>query len=102
MTPPSLLQEAQQYLQAREVESQSAYLDRINDMVEGFRMSTWDDARDLNSDWNQAYDDLQRAEQATLCQHATAQRSHEAQRCGCCWTISTYIRLTTPKENTHD
>jgi hypothetical protein len=87
------------FFQEREAAAYSAYQDSINAMVSDDTelLGVWHDASDMRTDWLSAYDDATKALDATPCQHTAAERSHEAQRCDWCWTISTYIRLTTPK-----
>ena len=101
---PTLLEEAQQHLQAREQSAYTAYKDSIDAMVSNGTdlLTAWHDAADDRTAWLNTHDAAMTAINATPCQHTTAQRSHEAQRCACCWTISTYIRVSEPKENDDD
>ena len=104
MTPPTLLQEAQQYLQARELSAYTAYKDSIDVIVSAGAdlLTAWHDAADERTSWLGTDIDAVIAANATPCAHRISERAHHAQHCCCCWTISTYIRLTTPKENTDD
>ena len=95
---PTLYDEAITFFRNRERSAHAAYQERIKDMVDDFDLEIWHSAADSRGAWRNAVDDILKACTATPCQHTTAQRSHQAQRCACCWTISTYIRLTT-KEN---
>ena len=103
-TPPTLLQEAQQYLQARELSAYTAYKDSIDVTVsDGADLLTaWHDAADLRTAWLSTHDAAATAANATPCAHRVSERAHHAQHCACCWTISTYIRLSEPKEINND
>ena len=100
---PSLLQEALTYLNQRALDALAAYDISMQLIVnDGWTLTKWHTVEDLNNAWIAARIDAGRAAKAEPCQHTTAQRSHEAQRCQCCWTISTYIRLSEPKENDNE
>ena len=99
---PTLYDEALTYLRQRETSTYSAYDAVIKQLVANWTLDDWHLARDLHEVWRHARIDAARADKAQPCTHTTAERSHEAQRCGCCWTISTYIRLSEPKENDDD
>ena len=95
---PTLYDEAITFFRKRERSAHAAYQERIKDMVDDFDLEIWHDAADSRGAWLNTHNAAVTAFNATPCQHTTAERSHEAQRCACCWIISTYIRLTT-KEN---
>lgn len=99
---PTLYVEAQTFFQEREQSAYQAYLDKTKDLVDTWTSEGWHDARELHEDWRDARRIMHKANAATPCTHTAAERAHEAQRCGWCWTISTYVRLTTPKENDDD
>ena len=100
----TLTDEVLQLFQDNELSAYQAYQSSLKDMVgDGGDLSTsWHDTADLRHDWRLAYADWKRALAATPCFHAAAERHNQAQRCDWCWMISTYIRLTTPKENDNE
>ena len=98
MTPPTLLQEAQQYFQTRENETRVAYEEQINSIAKDWSLEGWHNARDLREDWRNSHLDWQRAMAATPCSHRVAAREPH---CDCCWMISTYSQLS-HEENEDD
>ena len=101
-TPPTLAQEARSFFQAREEAEHAAYQERVKNLTLDYSDTGWFAAADMRRDWRQAYADWSRALAAVPCTHRLAERSHEAQRCEFCWMLSTYSRLSTPKENDND
>ena len=99
MMTPTLGQEAIEFFRTREDETHSTYIHFIYDVVDDTTIEAWTTARDLRHEWQLAYADWKRAVVATPCTHRLAERAHEAQRCDWCWMLSTYSRLSTPKEN---
>ena len=101
MTPTTPLQEAQAYLQARELSAYTAYKDSIDVIVSAGadQLTAWHDAADQRTAWLGTNNDAVTAANATPCAHRISERAHHAQHCCCCWTISTYVRLSEPKES---
>ena len=100
-TPPTLAQEAREFFREREDTTYKTYQNYLGSMVNASATCTvgeWHDAEDLRLDWELAHADWKRALATTPCTHRLVERQHTAQRCDYCWMISTYVRLSTPKE----
>ena len=105
-TPPTLSAEAREFFRKREDETYTLYNNCLKSMpgYASFKrdITPWNEAADLRQSWRLAHADWKRALATTPCTHRVAERSHEAQRCDWCWMLSTYSRLSTPKEDEDD
>lgn len=86
----------------REIKAHDVYMDCLGDLVDNYSDAGWHEARELRFARDYATALLDAATHACLtgpCTHTLPERSHEAQRCSWCWMMTTYSRLSTPKEN---
>ena len=94
---PTLTQEARTFFQEREDDTHTVYTNCLKYLAPDDLPGFWD-CYELRREWQQAHADWKHALAATPCTHQPVERQHTAQRCDYCWMISTYVRLSTPKE----